>query len=384
MRAPSGEGVQPSILHINTEKTWRGGESQVLYLMQGLKSAGHRTTVAAAPGSALAQRSAEAGIELFQVKMAGDLDVGAASRIARFARDGRFDILHAHTARAHAIGILARILGAPCKLVVARRLDFPVSKHFISRLKYRTRLVDQYLAIGEAVRSVLLQAGVPARRIRVIHSAIDPDRFEEARRRRALGVRLHRRELGLPEDVPLVGNVAALAGHKAQRDLVEAMALLLREVPSAHLAIAGEGEERSRLEAQIRNLGLGDRIHLLGFRRDVPDLLASFDLFAMSSVLEGLGTSVLDAFAVGVPVVATRAGGLPEMVFHEETGLLVPVGDPPALARAMARLLGDSEGADRLAAAGRRLVESTFTVRTMVERTRSAYSELLSPRPTAA
>lgn len=379
MNAAAPGGAPPAILHINSEKTWRGGESQVFYLMNGLKAAGHRVCVAAVPGGVLAERSREAGIEVFPVKMAGDIDVGAASRIARFARHERFDLLHAHTARAHAIGIMARALGAPGKLIVARRLDFPVSRHLFSRLKYRSRLVDLYLAVATAIREILIEAGVEPGKVRVVNSSIDLSRFEEARRIRAEDNRAGREELGLPPGVPLVGNVAALAGHKAQCDLIDAMPHVMKAIPEAHLAIVGEGEERQRLEARIARLGLGDRVMLMGFRRDVPRILAAFDLFVMSSTLEGFCNSVLEAFAVGVPVVSTRAGGLPEMVLHEETGLLAPIRDPEALAKAMIRLMTDEKAATSLAANARHLVETEYTVDKMVERTRQAYQDLLAP-----
>ena len=368
----------PSILHINTEPTWRGGESQAFNLMMGLRSAGHRVCAAALPGSAIAKRCAEAGLPVFQVKMAGDLDVGGASRIARFARAGRFDLLHAHTARAHAIGLLARILGAPGKLVVHRRLDFPVSTNMISRLKYHSRRVDLYIAVAGVIREILIAAGVPPGKVTVVHSSIDVSRFEEARARRIeIGTEV-RREIGLPARGPVIGNVAALAGHKAQKDLIAAMPSILREIPEAHLVIVGDGEERSSLEAQARAAGLIDRIHFMGFRGDVPRLLAAFDLFAMSSRLEGFCNSVLEAFAVEIPVVATRAGGLPEMVRDGDTGLLAPVGDPAALAAGIMRILRDPALGKRLAASGRRLVESEYTVERMVERTRQAYAGLLT------
>ena len=383
----AGGAPRPSILHINTERTWRGGESQAFQLMTGLKAAGHHVAVAALPASALATRCREAGIEVFEVAMAGDLDVGGASRVARFARssgagsNGGFDILHAHTARAHAIGLLARLLGAPGRLVVHRRLDFAVSRNFFGRLKYRSPRVDLYLAVAGVIRDILVDAGVPAEKVRVVNSSIDLARFEDARSRRAdLGGEV-RRELGLPEGAPILGNVAALASHKSQRDLIEAMPAILAAHPQAHLVIVGDGKERADLEGRALALGLTGRIHFTGFRSDIPRLLTAFDVFAMSSRLEGFCNSVLEAFAVGIPVVATRAGGLPEMVFDGETGLLTPVGDPPALAAATSRLLKDTDLGRRLATAGRRLVESEFTVERMVERTRSAYAELLaSPR----
>ena len=381
MTSPRGAGDLPSVLHINTEPTWRGGESQVFYLINGLRSAGHRVSVAALPGSALAARCREGGFEVLEMRMAGDLDLAAASRLARHARRERFDILHAHTARAHALGLLARHLGAPQRLVVARRLDFPISGNLFGRLKYRSRRVDLFLAVAGIIGDILAQAGVPREKIRVVHSSIDLGRFEPSRAGRVeIGSQV-RRELGLPLDAPVVGNVAHLAGHKAQCDLIAALPHLLRQLPAAHLVIVGDGAERSALEAQTRALGLEQRVHFTGFRTDVPRLLTAFDAFAISSRLEGFCNSVLEAFAVGVPVAATRAGGLPEMVLDGTTGLLTPVEDPPALSAAITRLLLNRPLARRLTEAARRLVESEYTVERMVEKTRQAYAEIRPAAP---
>src|SRR5258706_5176038 len=218
-----GAAVPPAVLHINPEPTWRGGESQAFYLMSGLKALGGHVGVAALPGSALAKRCREAGIDVFEVGMAADLDVGGASRIARHAGAKGFRILHAHPARAHAMGLLARLFGWKAKLVVHRRLDFPVSTGLVGRLKYRSAKVDLFLAVADIIRGMLIDAGVRPEKVRVVNSAIDVARFREARDRRAgIGAEV-RRELGLPPSSIVVGNVAHLAGHKSQRDLIAAM-----------------------------------------------------------------------------------------------------------------------------------------------------------------
>jgi glycosyltransferase involved in cell wall biosynthesis len=278
------------------------------------------------------------------------------------------------------MGLLARHLGARQRLVVHRRLDFPISTGLIGRVKYLSPKVDLYLAVAGVIAEILAKAGVPEAKIRVVNSSIDPARFADARRRRAEVGAEARREIGIPAGAVVIGNVAALAGHKAHGDLLDAMPRVLKELEAARLVIAGDGEERAALERRAVDLGIAERVHFLGFRKDVPRLLAAFDLFAISSRLEGFCNSVLEAFAAGVPVVATNAGGLPEMVKDGETGLLTPVADPPAMAAAIVRLALDRSLGARLAEAGRRLVESEYTVERMVERTAAAYASL-SERP---
>lgn len=372
------------ILHVNTERTWRGGEQQVLYLVRGLAERGVGQALVCQPGSPLAASAREAGADVRELAMRGEIDVPAARRIARLAREGGFDVLHLHTSHAHALGVLAaRLCGtARPRTLVARRVDFSIHKRGrlgLNRLKY-TWGVDRIVCVSHAIRRVLVEDGLPPERLGVVHSGIDLQRIDGVADRRAE----HRAALGLGADARLVGHVGHLAGHKGQRDLVEAMPAVLARVADAHALVVGEGEERADLEARIARLGLGARVRLAGFRDDVPSLLRAFDVFAFPSRLEGLGTSVLDALASRLPIVATRAGGIPEMIDDGVHGLLVPPGDPGALASALVRVLSDPELAQRLAAAGRARVEREFTWRHTVAGTIAEYAALLGETAPAA
>ena len=213
-----------------------------------------------------------------------------------------------------------------------------------------------------------------ADRIEVVHDGVDLARVDHAR-----PVDAHA-AFWLPAGAPVIGNVAALAAHKGQRHLVAAAAEVVRHQPDARILIVGEGELRPVLDRQIRDLGLERHVLLAGFREDALGLMKSFDLFVMSSVTEGLGSSVIEAMACGKPVVATRAGGLPEAVEDGRTGLLVAPRDERALAAAVLRLLDDGPLRDRLGQAGRASVERDFSVDQLVRRTAQVYEERLKRR----
>ncbi|HYE86923.1 MAG TPA: glycosyltransferase, partial [Vicinamibacterales bacterium] len=181
----------------------------------------------------------------------------------------------------------------------------------------------------------------------------------------------------LPHGVPVIVNVGALVGHKGQKFLIDAMPIVVREVPDAHLVIFGEGELRVPLEKQIRHLNLGKRVLLPGFREDVLSLVKSADLFVMSSITEGLGSAVLDAMAMGLAVVGTNAGGIPEAVVHEETGLLVEPGDARALAQAIVKMLKSASLRQQFGESGRRRVAEQFGVDRLVEGTLAVYHRLV-------
>jgi glycosyltransferase involved in cell wall biosynthesis len=224
---------------------------------------------------------------------------------------------------------------------------------------------------------MLVSDGIPEDRTVTVHEGIDVDHVAAAPR-----VNVHE-AFWLPHDAPLVGNVAALVPHKGQRHLIDAAHLVVREVPDARFVILGEGELRGHLERQVRDYHLEKHVLLPGFRTDVLGCIKGVDLFVMSSVTEGLGTSLLDAMACAKPIVATRAGGIPEVVDDGVTGLLVPPRDHQAMAAAIVRLLTDPALCRRMGDAGRARVGERFTVERMVAETAAVYQRLAG-RPHAA
>jgi len=357
-------------LHIDSERTWRGGEQQALYLATGLKRRGHGVTVACQPGSPFGERAREAALDVVDVRMRGEADFLAVLALRRLVRRGGFDIVHMHTSHAHTLGCAAAALARRGRCVVSRRVDFDVATNLISGFKYRHG-VRRFIAISEAVKRVLMEGGVDERRIAVVHSGIHVGRFEDVPPNR------FREEFDLPEDAPVIGNVAHMADHKGQRYLIAAVPRVLAAEPRARFFIVGDGELRGPLEAQVRELDIERAVTFTGFRADVPGWLDFFDVFVMSSHLEGLCTSVLEALAMRKPVVASAAGGLPEIIRHEVNGLLVPPKEPGPLAEAIVRLLRDRELGKRLGEAGRRTVEQEFSAESMVEGTLRVYDEVM-------
>ncbi len=366
------------VLHLNTEPTWRGGEQQLLYLLDGLAARGVPSRLVAQPGKPMAARAAAHGHAVTALRMRGEADLVAVLRLAALLRRGRYTIVHAHTSHAHTLSAVAAALLGPSRrprVVVTRRVDFSIYRRSFFGLNHLKYLhgVDQYVTVSEAIRQVLVRDGVPAHRIECVHSRIDVGRIDAAEERReAL-----RAELEVPQGHALVGNVAALADHKGQRYLIEAAPAVLAACPRTTFAVVGEGELRDELHALARRVGVRERFRFTGFRADVPSLLKAFDLFVMPSHMEGLGTSVLDAMAAGLPVVGTAAGGMPEAIVDGETGVVCPPRDAPALAAAVVRLLQDRDLARRMGEAGRRRVVSRFSSDAMVEGTLGVYRRLL-------
>ncbi|MDQ3346512.1 MAG: glycosyltransferase [Acidobacteriota bacterium] len=354
-------------LHIDTARTWRGGQNQVLVTVLGLRALGHRTLLVANPIGELRQRAKE-GLDLLPLAPKTEMDLNAAWRLSRIVKQLRPDVLHAHDPHGVAMAALALSMStqlAKPPLVASRRVDFHLRRSSLSRWKYRQ--VDCFVCASEAIRQMLIADGVPEVRAVVVHEGVDLGHIDAA------PVATLHQDLWLPHEAPVVGNVAALVPHKGQRHLIEAATLVLPQVPDARFVIAGEGELRPAIERQIREHRLEKHVLLAGFRPDVLSLHKAFDLFVMSSLTEGLGTSVIDAMACGKPVVATTAGGIPELVVEGETGFLVAPRDHQAMARAITILLKDEALRRRMGEAGRTRARLRFSAERMVQETLRVY-----------
>jgi len=365
-------------IHVDTARTWRGGQNQVLLTVNGLREIGHRAALVAHPNGQLLARANE-GLELIPIAARTEVDLTAAWRLARVLKRLKPDVLHAHDAHATAMASLALSLGGSARkapaLVVSRRVDFHLRGNSFSRWKHRQ--VDCFIAASDAIRQMLVADGVPPDRTLTVHEGIDIEHVLAAPE-----VNVHE-TFYMPHGAPLVGNVAALVPHKGQRHLIEAAHLVVQEIPDARFVILGEGELREQLERQVRDYHLEKHVLLPGFRTDVLGCMKGFDLFAMSSVTEGLGTALLDAMACSLAIVATRAGGIPEIVQDGVTGVLVDPRDHKAMAREIVGLLRDESRRTRMGDAGRVRVGELFTVERMVAQTAAAYERVVG-RPHAA
>jgi len=359
-------------IHVDTAKTWRGGQRQVLLTVLGLRERGHRTVLVANPEGELAGRASE-GHDLIRLAPRAEVDLHAGWKLSRIIKDLKPDIVHAHDPHAVALASLALsfLTSEKCPgLVASRRVAFHLKGHAFSRWKYHQ--VDCFVAASHAIRQMLTGDGIDPDRVVTVYEGIDLHRVQAEP-----PANIHA-EFWLPKQAPIVGAVAALTQEKGHKHLIEAAALVVREVPDARFVILGEGELRPALERQIKELRLDKHVVLPGFRADILSFIKSFDLFVMSSLFEGLGTSLLDAMALSKATVASDTGGIPEVVSHGETGLLVPPRDARGLAAAIAMLLKDPERRERMGRAGLDRVTRLFSADQMVEKTLDVYRNLKS------
>ncbi|MEO8407840.1 MAG: glycosyltransferase, partial [Oxalobacteraceae bacterium] len=316
------------VLHVEAGKHYYGGARQVAYIIEGLAARGVTNLLACPVGAEIATAvAAQVQVQVHQLAMGGDADIGIAFRLAKLIRAERPDLVHLHSRRGADLwgGVAARMAGTPC--VLSRRVDNPEARWQVA-LKYR--LYHHVITISEGIRQVLLSEGLAPQRVSCVRSAVDATPYLATVERRAF-----LREFDLPAGAIVIGMVAQLIPRKGHRYLIEAVDRLRADYPDLRVLLFGKGALQAELEAAIAQRGLTGIIRLAGFRADLPQWLGGLDMLAHPAEMEGLGVSLLQASAAAVPIVTSRAGGLPEAVADGVTGLLTAPGDVAALIAAL-------------------------------------------------
>ena len=361
------------VLHINTEWRLRGGEQQTIALASALAARGHRSALVCQPGSPVARAASENGVPTFPVRMRADADLLAVGAIAGLLRRGKVDIIHTHSSHALGLGALAAPFGGRPARVHTRRIASTILRRSALRFN-RWKYVlgtDVCIGISRAVVRQLVEDGIPEDRVALVPSGVDlPNN----------GVSLRRDDLGIPGGAALLGNISSLEEEKGVDILIDAFAIVARTRPDGVLLIVGDGPDRGALEGRAWALGLKDRVRFLGQRPDVQAILPLLDLYVSTSRREALGTSILSAQAHRLPVVATRVGGVPEVIRDGETGLLAPPGAHEEVADRILRLLRDPSLRHRLGRAGRERVAREYSTEGMVSGTLGVYGQVLGAR----
>ncbi len=373
-----------AVFHLDGERGLRGGERQLLYLACALRARGHRNVVVCRKDFPLSREAQRLGLERLHLPFLTEWDPITALSLSLACGKAQGPLLHAHTAHAASVAALAGWLGR-IPWVVHRRVDFMLRGPLSRRFKYQP--AGRVIAVSKAIQGILQEEGLPPGRTAVVPdgipvgeeecrwAGIEPDRFspptkeEKACLRRELS-----EEFDIPSEATWVGNLAALVPHKDHDTLIAAALLVLIRRPKTVFLIAGEGPEQGRLLKKIQRMGLVGRVLLVGQRRDAAGFLKALDLFVLSSWGEGMGSVLLEAGACGLPIAATDAGGIPEIVEDKASGLLCPARDPEALAANILRLIEDWELAAGLCARARKgLVR--FGLSRMAERMEEIYGQ---------
>ncbi len=363
-----------NILHINSERSWRGGELQLAYLlseMQGLEQVSF--FVMGKSGSKLEAWCEGRGVHFEDAPLRGGADVVTGLRIKQFCKLHKIDIVHAHTSHAHSAMLYAGLLGCKVKMVLHRRVSFPVKDRWLARLKYRSKKISAIICISKDVKRVLEQTLPDDKRLVLIYDSINPSRFKTIDYKKTFHERYD-----LPLSKYIVANTSAVTHEKDHMTFVDAAEAVLASGLDVVFLIVGEGAERKSVEDYVREKSLSKSIYFLGFVDDISDVFKHASLLLMTSKKEGLGSAILEAFYHRVPVVATSAGGIPEIVRHEDTGMLASISNAGEAARHVQTVLSQPHLGGKLAENGYRLVNEEFNSSRMAKETLAVYKKIMS------
>ena len=358
------------VLHLESGRMVLGGARQVVDLVHGLGAAGGENWVACPPGSRLVELLPERATRVISAPMRGDFDVTTAWHVARIIRSHSPDLIHVHSRRCLQWlgGLAARSQRVP---VVYTRRNPSAELPWVARTKYA--MYDRVIAISTCIFEQLARLGVPRAKLRLVPSGVDLPPAPPSRQ--AL-----RSELGLDDEALVLGSIGQFSRRKQQAQVIEAARQLRDRYPQLKLLLFGVGPMESSLQRHVATSGLKGVVRFAGFRADVRRLLPALDVVVHPATGEGLGVALLEAAAAGVPIVAARDGGIPDIVRHELNGLLVEPGQVAGLAAAISKLLDDSGLRCTYGAAGRALVARHFTCEQMVAGNLAVYQEVLAQR----
>jgi glycosyltransferase involved in cell wall biosynthesis len=363
-----------TILHTESSLGWGGQEHRVLAEARVMRDRGHRFLLACDPRGELYRRAGQGGLPVFPLKFGGRENFGAWLSLRRLLKMERVDLLNTHSSLDSWVGLLAWLtLGRSLRLVRTRHLSTQVSPNWPTRRLYLAPAA--VITTGRGISELLhRRLGVPRERLHAIPTGVSLPDFAPRPPDPILAARL-----GLPAGFFIFGAISVLRSWKGHLYLLEAFKELREEGLTAKLLIVGDGPYRPVIEAKIQALGLREDVLLAGHQDAVPECLALMDAFVLASYAhEGVPQALLQALAMGKPVVATQTGGIPEVIAPEETGLLVPPRDSRALARAMSRLAGDAALREAISRRGPLLVASRYSLEQMADALEALYAEIMA------
>lgn len=354
-----------NILHVSSASSFRGGEQQVYYLIKSLEKHNAKQTLICPSNAYLKEKLKNKSINLVSVNKPGLYSLLQTIKETCFEQD--IQIIHAHDSKAHTAVVLSVFKNRlNVKVIITRRVIFPVSG-YLSKLKYQTKIVSKIICVSEGVKEEMLNV-VPSKKLKVISSAIDVNKFEV----------INRTPFSFFKDTNIkVAYVAALTFEKDHKTFLNTASLILEKNKNITFYIVGQGKLRKDILALIEKMNLQNNIVLTGFISDISSLIPQFDYLLFTSKSEGLGTTILDFYLAKKPVVTTLCGGNKEISVHEKTAMVSRVGDANSLANNFLSLLADKNLENKIVSNASKLILEKFTSKILAYNTYKEYKNLL-------
>jgi len=361
-----------NILHLDTEKYWRGGQQQVFYLHKLLVKKSIKSILVCNKSSELKKKCINEKLPYYEVNMRAEIDILSAYQIYKLCKKEKITIIHAHSAHALSIGLLIKLFSSSLILVGVRRVDFQIKKNLLSQIKYNSKKINKIVCISDFIKKVMIEDGIKEENLVTIRSGADIHKFDDVFPDNNL-----KDTLGISSNQIVLGTVAAFAGHKDYPNLLNAFRLVKDKIANVKLCVVGDGQLKPEMEQLAQDLQVDDHVIFTGFRENVGRYLKTFDIFVLASKKEGLGTSIIDALSVGLPVIATRTGGIIEVIENDVNGILVEPKNSDLLAETIIELIEDKEKRNRLSCEAIASAQN-FSIENNVEKNISLYRDMMN------
>lgn len=367
------------VLHIIGGGEFGGAEQHLLTLIKNIDPARFQVSVACLFAKPFAEITEDAGINTVVFEMGSKFNLKIIPLLAAYIKKEGFAIVHTHGVRANLVGRLAaRMAGIkPVVSTVHSVLAFDYARRlerFINWFCERSTrgLTTHFVTVCDLLARQLVREGINPDQVTTIHNGLELEKYRQLPEPGNI-----RAEFKISDDTPLVGIVARLHPVKGHRFLFQAVQRALAEVAGLKLLVVGSGPDRQELEGYARELGIEGSVIFTGFRKDIPEIMQDLDLVVLSSLSEGLSLTIIEAMAVGKPVLATAVGGTPEIISDGRDGFLAPPADAAALANKIVCLAQRRDTADKVGQAARATVREKFSAAGMARKTEQLYSKIL-------
>ncbi len=348
------------LIHFTASTVWRGHEQKIIYLMETFRDNGYVEAqwLICPENSAIHKIACEKKLPLITFRFKSEYDFKFARQLKEITTENKVDLIFIHSSQAHTITVLSAVffkLKTP--LVLCRTLIKKIDTNFFRKWKYNYPGIRKIICLTQAVVDVLTPAINDPSRLSIVGPVTDIGKFSKASKSGLL-----RKEFNIPDDYKIIGNISAFVPVKDHATWVEMAEILIGRGVKAAFLLIGTGPEEEKIRNFARDKGLEDKIIFAGFRSDIPEILPELDVFVFTSVKEAAGSTILECYACKVPVVAARAGGIPEVLHDGETGLLAKPRDPDDFADKVEHMLSDADLRDRATANGYRFLTENFTL----------------------
>ncbi|PJA95719.1 MAG: hypothetical protein CO129_10290 [Ignavibacteriales bacterium CG_4_9_14_3_um_filter_34_10] len=322
------------VLHIDVDKNWRGGQQQALYLHQFLSDKNIFSVMACTENSMMGKKCNKKKLSKIEVNYKNELDFFTAFKLLQVCYKENINLIVAHSSHALSIALLVKLFVRKVKLVAVRRVDFAIRKNLFSTFKYKTNMLNKIVCVSDFIKQVMSIDERINNKLITIKDCIDTTKYKTIESLNKL-----RDKLQLHESSFVIGNTSAFVGHKDYPNFIRASKIIVQKYFQSIFLCVGDGILKDEMESLVKEYGLMKNFRFVGFQENVVPYVKLFDIFVLSSKMEGLGSSILEAKAMGLPVIATKAGGIPEIINDGIDGILVEPQNSESLAQAIIRLI---------------------------------------------